>query len=75
MSPAAAKKEDNKEVKMKATKTTKKSNDGGKVLVIVESPAKSKTIKKILGANYQIEADKVLNISPNSISFSYYVFT
>ncbi len=26
-------------------------------------------------ANYQIEADKVLNISPNSISFSYYVFT
>ena len=56
MSPAAAKKEDNKEVKMKATKTTKKSNDGGKVLVIVESPAKSKTIKKILGANYQIEA-------------------
>ena len=28
----------------------------GKTLVIVESPAKSKTIKKILGNNYQIEA-------------------
>ena len=27
-----------------------------KVLVIVESPAKSKTIKKILGDGYQIEA-------------------
>ena len=59
MSPAAAKKtkqEDNNEIKMKTTKTTKKSSDGGKILVIVESPAKSKTIKKILGANYQIEA-------------------
>ena len=59
MSPIAAKKtkqEDNNEVKMKTTKTTKKTNDGGKILVIVESPAKSKTIKKILGANYQIEA-------------------
>ena len=59
MSPIAPKKtkqEDNNEVKMKTTKTTKKTNDGGKILVIVESPAKSKTIKKILGANYQIEA-------------------
>ena len=27
-----------------------------KSLVIVESPAKSKTIKKILGTNYTIEA-------------------
>ncbi len=55
MSPAAAKKEE-KEVKMKATKSSKKTDDNGKVLVIVESPAKSKTIKKILGSNYQIEA-------------------
>lgn len=38
-----------------AKKTTKKSS-GEKALVIVESPAKSKTIKKILGANYTIEA-------------------
>jgi len=36
-------------------KTTTKSS-GEKTLVIVESPAKSKTIKKILGSNYQIEA-------------------
>lgn len=36
-----------------ATKTTAKKE---KALVIVESPAKSKTIKKILGDGYQIEA-------------------
>ena len=36
------------------TTTAKKSED--KILVIVESPAKSKTIKKILGSNYTIEA-------------------
>ena len=34
--------------------TAKNSED--KILVIVESPAKSKTIKKILGSNYTIEA-------------------
>jgi DNA topoisomerase-1 len=28
----------------------------GKTLVIVESPAKAKTLKKILGANYEIKA-------------------
>ena len=38
----------------KSTKTSKSSK--GKALVIVESPAKSKTIKKILGDDYQIEA-------------------
>lgn len=48
-------KSEEKEVKMKATKSAKKA-DNGKALVIVESPAKSKTIKKILGSNYQIEA-------------------
>ena len=38
----------------KKEKKTKKSN--GKSLVIVESPAKTKTIKKILGDEYNIEA-------------------
>ena len=38
----------------KTSKTSKSSK--GKALVIVESPAKSKTIKKILGDDYQIEA-------------------
>ena len=51
----AKEKNEEKEVKMKATKSAKKA-DNGKALVIVESPAKSKTIKKILGSNYQIEA-------------------
>ena len=38
----------------KTTKDTKKIKD--RTLVIVESPAKSKTIKKILGDTYDIEA-------------------
>lgn len=42
-----------KTVKKTAKKTAK---NNGKALVIVESPAKSKTIKKILGDNYTIEA-------------------
>ena len=37
-------------------KKVKKSTKAEKALVIVESPAKSKTIKKILGDNYTIEA-------------------
>ena len=42
-----------------------------KVLVIVESPAKSKTIKKILGDNYQIEASMghVRNLPDNVLGF------
>lgn len=46
---------ENEEIKMKTTKKSPKTKSE-KALVIVESPAKSKTIKKILGDNYQIEA-------------------
>lgn len=47
-----------KDSKPKTTKSGKtvKASDNGKNLVIVESPAKSKTIKKILGNDYVIEA-------------------
>ena len=50
-----------------AEKKTKKE----KVLVIVESPAKSKTIKKILGDGYQIEASfgHVRNLPDNILGF------
>ena len=37
-------------------KETKKSDKKPKILLIVESPAKAKTIKKILGDNYEIKA-------------------
>ena len=42
-----------------------------KTLVIVESPAKSKTIKKILGDGYQIEASfgHVRNLPENTLGF------
>src|SRR5574344_3084676 len=49
------KKKKKKKKEKKTTKTVKKS-ENGKNLVIVESPAKSKTIKKILGNDYVIEA-------------------
>ncbi len=50
-------------------KTTKSKKE--KALVIVESPAKSKTIKKILGDGYQIEASfgHVRNLPDNVLGF------
>ena len=52
-----------------AEKTTKTKK--GKALVIVESPAKSKTIKKILGDGFQIEASfgHVRNLPDNVLGF------
>ena len=56
MSPAAKKTATKKTTTKTVSKKTASKSGGEKALVIVESPAKSKTIKKILGPNYTIEA-------------------
>ncbi len=54
-----------------ALATEKPKSKKEKALVIVESPAKSKTIKKILGDGYQIEASfgHVRNLPDNVLGF------
>jgi len=52
-------------------KTTSRASKGGRSLVIVESPAKSKTIKKILGDDFTIEASfgHIRDLPPKTMGF------
>ena len=50
--------------KIKKTKEVKKAGGPEKCLVIVESPAKSKTILKILGENFKVIATMGHMIEP-----------
>lgn len=71
MVKTTTKKAENEEIKMKTSKKSPKVPKGEKALVIVESPAKSKTIKKILGDGYQIEASygHIRDLPPKVMGF------
>ncbi len=56
MAKTKQKTEKSEDIAEVSAKTKKSKSNKEKALVIVESPAKSKTIKKILGDAYQIEA-------------------
>lgn len=68
---ASKKVTEDKEVKMKTTKKATKEPKSERSLVIVESPAKSKTIKKILGDSYTIEASfgHIRDLPPKIMGF------